>query len=311
YPAVPVYSEKGWHTNDISFNGDLTYLDASFYLVRLSAPSKLVVATSGTEIDHQIQDNRQINTYVSGPSRDFYVAASENFVQFGKQIEDLKVSSYAFAELENEALFTVDTAIKAVESFNTRLGDYPYSELDIVSLPIEGALGVEYPGTIGISQDIYGQDVVFEATIAHEVGHQWLYNAVGNDPTNEPWLDESLVQYLTGLYFLDYYGEMAWQAVYASWIDRWDRVNLEEIPIRKPIGEYSQEEYGAIIYGRGPLFVDELAQTMGLTDFNTFLRHYYLSQKWGIATTSVFRQLAEGQCNCDLTTVFSKWIFNN
>jgi aminopeptidase N len=45
--------------------------------------------------------------------------------------------------------------------------------------------------------------VILESTVAHETGHQWFYNGVGSDQTNEPWLDESVTQYITGEYFYD------------------------------------------------------------------------------------------------------------
>ena len=74
---------------------------------------------------------------------------------------------------------------------------------------------------------------------------------MGNDQVNEPWLDEALVQYMTGLYFLDMYGEEGWQGIRDSWISRWDRVNREIIPIGMPSDYYDTKEYGAIIlYGK-------------------------------------------------------------
>ncbi|MCK7481703.1 MAG: hypothetical protein M0C28_34445 [Candidatus Moduliflexus flocculans] len=39
--------------------------------------------------------------------------------------------------------------------------------------------------------------VYMESTVAHEVGHQWFYHLVGNDQLDDPWLDESLTQFVT------------------------------------------------------------------------------------------------------------------
>ena len=82
-----------------------------------------------------------------------------------------------------------------------------------------------------------------------------------------------------------------------------------EIPIGLTADAYAGNEYGPIVYGRGPIFVTALAEEMGQETFDTFLRDYYTSNQWGIATGDVFRQLAEQHCQCDLTTLFEEWVY--
>jgi aminopeptidase N len=132
---------------------------------------------------------------------------------------------------------------------------------------------------------------------------------VGNDQIDEPWLDEAVVQYVTGLYYVDVYGQGAAQSYRESWTDRWQRVERAEIPVGLPSQAYTDEEYGPIVYGRGPLFVAALAEEMGQERFDEFLRDYYTSNQWGIGTAEVFRQLAEQHCGCDLTALFEAWVY--
>jgi aminopeptidase N len=94
-----------------------------------------------------------------------------------------------------------------------------------------------------------------------------------------------------------------------AWDDRWDRVDRADIPIGLPVGAYVDQEYGAIVYGRGPLFVAALAEEMGQKEFDEFLRDYYQSHKWGIGTSDAFKQLAERHCQCDLTALFEEWVY--
>jgi hypothetical protein len=42
YPVVAVYDDEGWNVEDPPPAGDLTYFDASFYLVQVTAPADLV-----------------------------------------------------------------------------------------------------------------------------------------------------------------------------------------------------------------------------------------------------------------------------
>jgi aminopeptidase N len=94
-----------------------------------------------------------------------------------------------------------------------------------------------------------------------------------------------------------------------SWVSRWERVSRKPIPIGLPAGSYEGQEYTAIVYGRGPLFIGALEQKMGQDSFDQFLRDYYQSHKWEIGTAAAFKQSAEKQCQCDLTPLFDEWVY--
>ena len=205
--------------------------------------------------------------------------------------------------------------LTAVETFNARFGPYPYSELDLVSTATS-ALGVEYPGIMALTERLYDREYgqYLESTTAHEVAHQWFYNVVGNDQVDEPWLDEALTQYATLLYFTDQYGAAGEQGFRESLQGRWSRADGEEIPIGLPVAAYSEGgeyagTYGAIVYGRGPLFFEALQEEMGQEAFDAFLRDYYQRYQWGIATTEGLRALAEQHCGCNLQALFEEWVY--
>lgn len=319
YPAIPVYDDKGWHAGAVPPNADSTYMDASFYLVRVSAPANLAIAASGIEINREKKDNNQVVTFAAGPARDFYIAASDHFAVVSETLGETKVNSYAFKEQTEGARVALRAAVGSLKSYAARFGTYPYTEFDVVSTPMT-ASGIEYPGIVGINYTYYDMtgsvggvpaQVMVESVVAHEVGHQWFYNLVGNDQINEPWLDEAVDQYVTGLYFLDTSGKNGYQGYRSSWLSRWDRVGRANIPIGMPAASYKGSEYGAIVYGRGPLFVEALAGKMGQVTFDQFLRDYVESHKWGIGTAAAFKQLAEKHCQCDLTALFDEWVYKN
>jgi aminopeptidase N len=316
YPVIPAYDDEGWYAEVPPRNGDITYFDASFYVVRVTAPAKLMVVASGLEVERERQADQQVLTFAAGPTRDFYLAASDQYTVISETVGETQVNSYAFDGRKDGARWALEYAVEALESCNQRYGEYPYTEFDIVSTPMQ-ALGIEYPGVVGIALNLYDPEaevwglpsrVILESTVAHEVAHQWFYNVVGNDQVHDPWLDEAVVQYVTGLYYADVYGESAAQGYRASWNDRWARVDGADIPIGMSTGDYVGQEYGAIVYGRGPLFITALAEEMGQVSFDQFLRDYYASHKWGIGTNETFKELAEHHCQCDLTALFEVWV---
>jgi aminopeptidase N len=147
-----------------------------------------------------------------------------------------------------------------------------------------------------------------EGTVAHEVGHQWFYNLVGNDQLDDPWLDEALTQFATLQYFTDEYGVPGENGFRASLEDRWARVDRAEIPIGLPVAEYDGT-YGAIVYGRGPLFFVALREEMGKEAFDAFIREYTAEHSWGIATPELLQSLAEEHCACQLDGLFNEWVY--
>jgi aminopeptidase N len=74
-------------------------------------------------------------------------------------------------------------------------------------------------------------------------------------------------------------------------------------------GAYEEGWYVPAIYGRGPVFVLTLAETMGQESFETFLYDYSQTYKWEIARGEDFRRMAERQCDCDLESLFAEWVY--
>ncbi len=312
-PMIPVYDDEGWNVEVPARQGDVIFADSSFYLVRVSAPAALTMVASGVEVEHRAAGGRQEVTYAAGPMRDFYLAASADYVVVSRQHGETIINSYAPPELRAGAEAAVRYTVDALCILGERLDAYPFTEFDIVGT-LTQAYGIEYPGITAMALRLYPPrdeypPAYLESTIAHEVSHQWFYSTVGNDQLDEPWLDEALAQYAILLYWQDLYGMPASEGFRDSLLERWARVDNADIPIGLPVKSYEGREYGAIVYGRGPLFIEALAETMGQSVFDAFLRDYYATHKWGIATADSFQELAEQHCKCDLGSLFDEWVY--
>ena len=313
YPMVAVYDDEGWNAEIPPQDGDITFADMSFYLVRVTAPKELTLVTSGIEISHAEAGQDQVLTVASGPARDFYLAASSEYEEISQDFGAFRVRSFAPPDFASGSEDAVEIAARAIEIFSEQYTPYPYTELDIVATPTL-ALGIEYPGIVAITSWTYdtgdssARDFR-EATVAHEVGHQWFYNLIGDDQLDDPWLDESLTQFATLQYFLDAHGTQGYEGFLASLEDRWARVEFAKIPIGLPVEDYDGAEYGAIVYGRGPLFFVALKEEMGMESFEQFLREYAETLSWEISTPETLQALAEKHCDCELDRIFGEWVF--
>ena len=317
YPMIAVYDDEGWNSELPPQSGDITYADASFFLVKVTAPRDLTVVTSGHQVSASTNGEMQTLQVASGPARDFYLAASPDYQEISQTLGEVTVRSYAPAQDRKGAEMALDVALRSMEDFSGRYAPYPYTELDIVATPTL-ALGIEYPGMIAITSRIYDIDqeyrgapasVYMESTVAHEVGHQWFYGLVGDDQLDDPWLDESLTQFATLQYYADEYGPGGETGFRNSLEARWEGVGRAEIPIGLPVAEYSGQEYGAIVYGRGALFFVALREKMGTETFDAFLKEYTETLSWGIATPQFLQSLAEKHCTCELDELFNQWVY--
>jgi hypothetical protein len=316
YPIIAVYDQDGWHDEVPPSYGDIVYSDASFYLVKVILPQRAILVSSGSKMEDTTEGDYQVVTLAGGPMRDFFLAAGEDLEKTSIKVGDTLVNSYSSRDLMDGNKSALDTASEAIRIFDKIIGNYPYTEFDILATSTS-ALGVEYPGVTVINKNIYRpggnlndvpNSIYLESTVAHEVGHQWFYNVVGNDQVNQPWLDESITQYITSLYYKNRYGDQASDSFVASFYDRWDRVDKKEIPIGMPVKRYDQKTYGAIVYGRGPIFFITLRDQLGDTDFGLFLKNYYKQNIWEIATETTLKETAEKACSCNLTMLFNRWV---
>ena len=316
YPMIAVYDDEGWNIKPPAQIGDVTYADASFYIVRVTAPKNLTLVTSGSEISFSETDQIQVLVVASGPARDFYLAASPNYEEIYQTIGEVTVRSYASQGSRSGAQMALDVASRAIEDFSTHYAPYPYTEFDIVATSTP-ALGMEYPGIVAIASRIYAVDGNFggtqanllESVLAHEVGHQWFYNLVGDDQLDEPWLDEALTQFATLQYYADEYGPGGGDGFRAALEARWARVGNADIPIGLPVAEYDSAQYGSIVYGRGALFFVALRDAMGVDVFDRFLMDYTETFSWEIATPEALQALAEKHCACELDAMFNEWVY--
>ena len=313
YPMVAVYNDEGWNAEIPPQSGDVAFADMSFYLVRVIAPKEVTVVTTGREVSREEAGQVQILNVASGPARDFYLAASPLYEETSQTYGDVTIRSFAPSNLKGGSHAVIGIASRAIEDFSARYAPYPYTELDFVATPT-WALGIEYPGMIAVTSWIYNSgDSTFlsylETTVVHEVGHQWFYNLVGDDQLDEPWLDESLTQFATLQFYIDEFGEAGREGMTDEFEYRWEGVEKKDIPIGMPVADYTDLQYSAIVYGRGPLFFVALKEKMGDAAFDAFMKEYTQTLSWKISTAETLQALAEKNCGCDLDEIFNEWVY--
>lgn len=313
YPMLARYIPGiGWDTRPIESRGDFTVSAIALYDVTIAAPADWQLVTSGSRLAYQVTDDGvQISRFVSGPQREFYLAALQGLVAASANVDGTRVVSYVQPDDPAAAERSLAIATAALRTFNQRFGAYPYAELEVIQAALTRFYGMEYPGVVLIEQTLYQRDDrMLETTIVHEISHQWWYGLVGNDAQGEAWLDEGLASYSQILYYemigvpeqakaeLD-----AFRAVYRRLRDRGG-----DAPLATPPSDLSDGRYVPVVYAKGALFFHALRQRIGEGAFNTFLQGYVAAASYREIAGPDLLRTAEQACACELDDMFADWV---
>jgi Peptidase family M1 domain len=306
YPTLSILENGKWDTDIPPPLGDPLVANSSFFLTRVYAPLEYDLITTGQETKRTLEGSGQIVEFVAGPARDFYLAAAQGYTVAQSTFGETVVRSFVPKNLSRSAQSSLTTTKQALEFFSNYF-PYPYREFDVVAVPVEAG-GVEYPGIVNITNGLYANPFGrLHTVIVHEVAHQWSFGLVGSDQIENPWLDETLTQYLTLRYQENLEGVFA-MGYLKYWKRLWDSSSVPEMKIGLPVEAYNERSYGEIVYGKGLLFMEKLATTMGQEKLDEALTLYYRRFAWQFAEPQDFQKITEETCRCNLDNLFTFWV---
>lgn len=311
YPVLARRFDGAWDRRPADPQGDLAVTETALYDVSIDTPPDLTLVTTGVRVwQEQLAHGPRRERFVSGPQRDFFLAALKGLDQASSVVDGTRIVSYyqPGSALSGQRSLTVTE--QALRTFNARFGRYPLAELEVIQVPLTRFWGVEYPGVVLIEQSLYrrgGRDL--DTTVAHEVGHQWWYSVVGNDAQGEAWLDEGLTSYTQVVYFEGLDDEARAEGELRRFRDQYRsaRTAGKDAPLGQPVSDF-QGNYVAIVYAKGALFFQALRVRLGDELFFRFLQHYYATYRYEEATGIDLLTAAESTCTCDLQPFYDDWV---
>ena len=261
-------------------SGDPFFSDCADYEVTFTAGENYVTAASG-ELKKSVTENgKTTNVYTFENARDFALCLSEKFETMSAKAGDVTVNYYYIDD--DAPLKSMQYALKAVETFSSLFGKYPYRSLSVAETGFNEG-GMEYPALVFISERL--EDAAFGEVIVHETAHQWWYAGVGNNEVEYGFLDEGLAEYSTVLFYEKNEGfgmtrpQMieAAELTYHTFCNVYDKLfGKVDTSMLRPLGEYSGEyEYVNIAYIKACLMYETLRETVGDKMFFKGLSEYY------------------------------------
>ncbi len=204
---------------------------------------------------------------------------------------------------------------KTIKFYSEQVGEYPYPSATAVSgdlMPTAG--GMEYPMVTIISTK---SDL--ESVIVHEVGHNWFYGILGSNERQHAWMDEgintfyeklcdekkiALAQYFKGNYNgvkLSGLGESTLEA--GAYIVE-ARQGLDQ-PIDIAAADYTETNYGAIVYGKTPIILRYMYYYLGDMEFKKIMHIYFDEWKFRHPLPQDIKEVFETNSKKDVSPFFN------
>ncbi|MBQ7466729.1 MAG: M1 family metallopeptidase [Clostridia bacterium] len=315
FPILAIYKEGDFKVAPYYSTGDPFFSDIANFEVEVNYPKSYNLASTGQCVKSVASDDKKTDIYKALAVRDFAMFLTQN-AQIETKISEKTQITYVGYEKDENIKQCLDTAVKAVTFFNKTFGKYPYATLTIVKAPFVHG-GMEYPNLVIISDSIT-EPFDIAKVIVHEVAHQWWYGLVGNNEVTEAWLDESLAEYSTLLFFEAHpeyqmaYDELVNQAT-AMYTLYADIVNVVEGNIKTsmllPVNEYNSEyEYSYMVYVKGIIMFDSLRSVIGAKKLNSCFKKYFSTYKFKIATTDDLIESFRKTAGRDIEGFFDSWL---
>ncbi|MHB0802855.1 M1 family metallopeptidase [Bacillus thuringiensis] len=310
YPILAMYDakEKKWDEKPYHTVGNSDYSEFSDYTMKLTVPTEMTVAATGTEKERIYQNEKII--YVNAPNvREFAFFASPHYAKETRKIAGVTVNSYydkrnpKGKEIALDGLHTIN---KAIPFFNQQFGTYMYPEFDIMETRMWGG-AMEYPAVIQMADYSQNAGEYANDPLVHELAHQWFYGMIGNDSYSDPALDESFASF-ANLYFQEYHTQG--RSGFKEKLSHLIREGFQNLgAINRPIDQYN-DDYVPYIYVVGYLPLIDLYYQVGEKKFDQIMKAYFERNKFTNATFTDFfeavHQVAGKEMRDYMETAFTK-----
>jgi hypothetical protein len=320
YPIPCVYDEwDQWNTDPYVEFSDPYYFDMAYYDFRITVPDEMVVAATGGLLDSRSDGESTTYHFNPGlPVRELTFSASRYFRRESMIVNGVNVSTFYIPDSTPEwGGDALNMAKQSLELFNDTYGVYPYPTLNVVEQwGFYG--GMEYPcqvyATHGILERIREGSYwprYFELVIAHEIGHEWWSQLVGDDCIDWGFMDEMLTCWSHNYYAEIYYGD--WEYFQYDRYADVVRNFYHEWEIGTPVNMSHSERpdlVGYIDYTKGPLMMEKIRLTLGHDTFIASLRHFFEEFKYEIAILPDLQDAFEDVVGENLDWLFLPWFDN-
>lgn len=343
YPKLCEYDSHGWQVNpyiarefygvwgnyDVTINIDKSYKLGGTGLLKNAAEIGWGYDKAGTTLK-PTQNNKRKWNFVAQNVHDFMWAADPDYKHISREISGGRMIHVIYknpsgdSATESNWKRVADAAKDVFPFVEKSYGKYPYPQYSFIH---GGDGGMEYAmGTL-----IAGPSI---GTAFHELMHSWYQMVLGFNEIKYPWMDEGFASFaediVSSYYYkkpsIDYYNQQLAKdpdnsnikrlleilpemhsGAYASYYNI-VRLGIEE-PLTTPADFYSTNAaYGAGVYSKGEIFLEQLGYITGKQMRDKILLDFYNKYKFTHPGPDDFMALAQKESGIQLDWYKEYWI---
>lgn len=283
------------------------------YRVRLRLPARYRVGATGVRLSRALDPadpSQQVLQLAAVDVHDFAVAAWPHFTEQLGRAGDVSLRLLSVPGRQGQTRRQLRLLRLGLRKLGRWFGPYPYSELTVVDVPTNalGAGAMEYP-TLFTSWTPWWVPAGVHATdqiTVHELVHQYFQGMLASNEVQDPWLDEGVTTYVTGLLMDELYGaqrsllDLPWGVRLGQ--HHKDRLRIAGGRYRRPrpvalaADKFaSWSSYGRTVYARAALTLATVESLIGRRRMLRVLGQYARRHRFGHPTTAdLERALVQG-----------------
>jgi aminopeptidase N len=194
---------------------------------------------------------------------------------------------------------------RIVDFFVDLYGPYPF---DAIGAIVDHAPEVGY-ALESQTKPNYSR-VPSEATLVHEIAHQWFGNAVTLKLWPDIWLNEGFATWSEWIWFERNGGPTAQETFDELYATPEDTPEGQDLWFPAPAAlEGPDQLFHTPVYDRGGMTLQALRQKIGDADFFRILRRWYRENRYDDVTTRQFIRLSERVSGQQLDDFFRVWLY--
>jgi aminopeptidase N len=279
--------------------------------------------TAPTTITHHFAETRPLSTYLVAFAAGPYTAISRaRVIAPGAAPSNVRmwVRASRVREAESDSLIAMNS--QALRWLGEWFGvSYPFGKYDFLLAPVFPFGGMEHPGAVFYNEQSFifrerptvSQTLGRQATIFHEVAHQWFGDYVTMRWFDDLWLKEGFATYMAA----------KMQAAIAPTATPWKTFYLRNKPVAygtdatagtTPVWqeldnlEQAKSNYGPIVYNKAPGVLRQLNYLVGDVAFQAGIRSFLREHGYGNATWRDLLRAVGRAAGRDLTPWGTQWI---
>jgi aminopeptidase N len=196
----------------------------------------------------------------------------------------------------------------AIVFFSERFGLYPFEKYGMAEVTPFGFGGMEHQTMTTINSHWIRGDRSVEDGFVHELAHSWWGDAVTLDDWPDIWLNEGFATFSEALFFEHFYGKESYQAQIQGMREAYfNQAKKNDFAVYDPPAG-GLFNWG-IEYNKGGYVLHMLRRTVGEEAFSEILQTYFITYRYGNASTADFQRICESVTGSALDWFFNEWIF--